>query len=84
VALRSFKFEIAEMVFGVHHANPCITRTDTVCQQVAEVDDLSYDIALTLCQQVAEVEIGRSARRGVGAWYHKIVIDLRLECASHR
>jgi hypothetical protein len=30
VALRSFKFEIAEMVFGVHHANPCITRTDTV------------------------------------------------------
>jgi hypothetical protein len=66
VALRSFKFEIAEMVFGVHHANPCITRTDTVCQQVAEV------------------EIGRSARRGVGAWYHKIVIDLRLECASHR
>jgi hypothetical protein len=47
------------------------------------VDDLSYDIALTLCRRVAEVEIGRSARRGVGAWYHEMAIDLRLECASH-
>jgi hypothetical protein len=33
-----------------------------ICKLVL-VDDLSYDIALTLCRRVAEVEVGRSARR---------------------
>jgi hypothetical protein len=53
-----------------------------ICKLVL-VDDLNYDIALTLCRRIAEVEVGRPSGFGVGAWYHKMAIDPRLKRASH-